>query len=234
MTTGDELVMPGTECGPAQIFNSNGHALAALLKTDAIEPAPDPDASAPAGFTHLPDDRARIGSALLAAAKSADVIITSGGVSAGEADHLPGLVAELGHIHFWKVRMRPGMPFLFGEIGRSLVFCLPGNPVSTIATFLCMVRPALYALQGEAESGPRLLHARLAAAITKRHDRTEFLRAVCEIREDGSLWAKPILRQGSSMIRGLVEANALIMVAEQASKLEVGEIVQIMILNDFS
>ncbi len=234
MTTGDELVMPGTECGPARIFNSNGPALAAVLKSDAIEPEPGNDTSPRWGFTHLPDDPARIRSALLEATNSADVIITSGGVSAGEADHLPGLVAQLGHIHFWKVRMRPGMPFLFGEIGRSLIFCLPGNPVSTMATFLCLVRPALAALQGAADSGPRMLHARLAAPISKRHDRTEFLRAVCEIRDDGTLWARPVSRQGSSMIRGLVEANALIMVPEQASTLEVADIVQISFLNDLS
>ncbi|HET9031615.1 MAG TPA: gephyrin-like molybdotransferase Glp [Dokdonella sp.] len=232
MTTGDELVMPGAECGAAQIYNSNGFGLAAMLRSCGIGlDLLSADGREPA-FTHLPDDRERIRSALLDAANSADLIITSGGVSAGEADFLPGLIAEIGRVHFWKVRMRPGMPILFAEIGRTLVFCLPGNPVSTMATFLCLVRPGLEAMQGAGIVGPRLLHARLATPISKRHDRTEFMRAVSEVRDDGTLWATPIARQGSSMIRGLVEANALIVVPEQSRTLDVSSIVQILPLTE--
>jgi molybdopterin molybdotransferase len=179
-------------------------------------------------FLHLRDDRERIRIALLDASRSADVIITSGGVSAGEADYLPGLIAELGRIHFWKVRMRPGMPLLFGEIGGALIFCLPGNPVSTAATFLCLVKPALAILQGADSVGPRLKHALLGKSIRKSHERTEFLRAVCEVRSDGRLWVVAVARQGSSMIRGLVEANALIMVPEDVHELDVGNVVQIL------
>ncbi|MEP6881902.1 MAG: gephyrin-like molybdotransferase Glp [Dokdonella sp.] len=231
MTTGDELVMPGFECTSAQIYNSNGFALAAMLKASGIETRQTSRMAR--GFMHLPDDPAKLREAFQQASESADVIITSGGVSAGEADYLPALIAELGKIHFWKVRMRPGMPMLFGEIGRALVFCLPGNPVSTIATFLCLVRPGLAAMQGLQTVGPRLMHAKLAAAITKKHERTEFLRAVCEVRDDGTLWATPVSRQGSSMIRGLVEANALIMVPEEARLIDGGTIVQILPLTEF-
>jgi molybdopterin molybdotransferase len=156
------------------------------------------------------------------------VIITSGGVSAGEADWLPTLVGELGTIHFWKVRMRPGMPFLFGEIGSCLVFCLPGNPVSTIATYLCLVQPALQALQGAESPMPDLSHARLAVPVAKRHERAEFLRAFCEVRDDGTLWVDPLTRQGSAMQRGIIEANALIHVPEAVHTLEAGALVRIM------
>ena len=231
MTTGDELVMPGFECTAAQIYNSNGFALAAMLKASGI--GSEFGQSLAQGFRHLPDDPAAIREALLLAAESSDVIITSGGVSAGEADFLPALIAKLGRVHFWKVRMRPGMPILFGEIGGALVFCLPGNPVSTIATFLCLVRPGLEALQGFSTGSARLLHAQLTMTISKTHERTEFMRAVCEVRDDGTLLATPVSRQGSSMIRGLVEANALIMVPEQTRVIERGCVVQILPLTEF-
>ena len=230
LTTGDELVLPGAPCGPAQIPNSNGFSIAAMLDADGCVPAVGSGAGANLPFRHLPDDRALIRSALLAAAAEFDVIITSGGVSAGEADHLPGLIAELGRIHFWKVRMRPGMPILFGEIGKAMVFCLPGNPVSTIATFLCLVRPALATLQAAEEIDPPLRHARLTTAIDKRHDRTEFLRAACTAGEDGTLWVTPMQGQGSAMLRGMIDANALIVVAEACRRIEAGEPVQILLL----
>ncbi|MEO7934630.1 MAG: gephyrin-like molybdotransferase Glp [Dokdonella sp.] len=231
MTTGDELVMPGVECAAAQIYNSNGFALAALLKASGIESLSANES--PQGFTHLPDDPAKIREALLRAAESSDVIITSGGVSAGEADFLPSLVADTGRIHFWKVRMRPGMPILFGEIGRALVFCLPGNPVSTFATFHCLVRPGLAAMQGLTTGSTQVLQAQLTSAISKTHERTEFMRAVCAVRDDGTLLATPVSRQGSSMIRGLVEANALIMVPERTRVIERGGVVQILQLTEF-
>jgi molybdopterin molybdotransferase len=228
ITTGDELVMPGNECGLAQLYNSNGFALAAMLQSSGVVLPRDSNDETGLPFLHLSDDRDQIRSALRDAAQTADVILTSGGVSAGEADFLPGLVAELGRIHFWKVRMRPGMPVLFGEIGGALIFCLPGNPVSTAATFLCLVRPALAIMQGGNIVGPPLKHALLGKAIRKSHERTEFLRAICEVGSDGRLRVMPVERQGSSMIRGLVEANALIMVPEQVRDLDAGDVVQIL------
>ena len=234
MTTGDELVMPGSDCGPAQIFNSNGYALVAMLDGCGVAASVHVDAKSGLRFRHLADDRETIRAALREAARSVDVIITSGGVSAGEVDHLPGLLAEEGRVHFWKVRMRPGMPFLFGQIGRTWVFCLPGNPVSTIATFLCLVRPALAAMQGAGEAMPKLHPARLAAAIDKRHDRAEFLRGACEVREDGVLWVTPMTLQGSSMQRGLIDADSLIALPEASRRVEAGEIVRILPLPDVS
>ncbi|MEZ5463119.1 gephyrin-like molybdotransferase Glp [Dokdonella sp.] len=228
VTTGSELVMPGMQSRPGTIYNSNGYSLAALLRASGLEPkAPENGGQGPS-FLHLPDDREKIGSALRDLAGRSEVIITSGGASAGEADWLPTLVGELGVIHFWKVRMRPGMPFLFGEIGSCLIFCLPGNPVSTIATFLCLVQPALQALQGAECPMPELPHARLTRAVTKRHERAEFLRARCEVRNDGTLWVDPLTRQGSAMQRGIIEANALILVPEAVHTLEAGALVRIM------
>lgn len=228
ITTGDELVMPGEDCAPAQIYNSNGHSLAALARISGAELVSTDSSHAREPFQHLADDRKAIGGALQAAAHRVDVIVTSGGVSAGEADFLPELIKQAGRVHFWKVRMRPGMPFLCGEIDRTLVFCLPGNPVSSIATFLGFVRPALAALQGSNEVAPREHQARLAAPFSKRHQRTEFLRARSEVRADASVWVTPLARQGSSMLRGVMQANCLIVVPEATSELEAGELVRIM------
>lgn len=225
ITTGDELVLPGMPCGRGQIYNSNGYSLSALLAQSAAQST---CSNGSLTFSHLRDDRELLRSGLLAAAEQADVIVTSGGVSAGEADFLPDLLAEIGLVHFWKVRMRPGMPVLFGEIGKTLLFGLPGNPVSSIATFLMFVRPALAALCGDDQCLPLFVHARLAQAIHKRHDRTEFLRARLDSNVDGSLMATALSKQGSGMLRGVVDANALIVFPEHAQRLEVGDIVRVL------
>lgn len=215
--TGDELVPPSQPLGFGQIHDSNRYSLGALLRQAGIEPQP---------VAHLRDDPQALRAALRDAGDRCDLIVSSGGVSAGEADFLPRLVAELGKVHYWKVRMRPGMPVLCGEIGGALIFALPGNPVSTIATFLALVRPALAALQGAAV--PRPWRARLAAPLTKKHDRAEFLRASCATRDDGAMWATPLRKQGSGMLRGVAEADALIFVPEEASELDAGAVVDLL------
>jgi len=217
--TGDELVPPQQALGFGQIHDSNRYSLGALLREMGIEPAL---------VAHLRDDPNALREALREAGESCDVIVSSGGVSAGEADFLPGLVGELGKVHFWKVRMRPGMPVLCGEIGRALIFALPGNPVSTIATFLTLVRPALLALQAARITVPQTWRARLATPLAKKHDRAEFLRATFEARDDGALWASVLRKQGSGMLRGVAEADALIFVPENVRELEVGAVVNLL------
>lgn len=232
LTTGDELVMPGDSCTTAQVYNSNGYSLAGMLRHIGIEPVGVHQGESDLPFLHVRDERDLLGVALLKAAADADVLVTSGSVSAGEADFLPGLIAELGQVHFWKVRMRPGMPFLCGEIGRCLVFALPGNPVSTMATFHNLVRPGLEALLGSARVDLCTRHARLAASITKRHERTEFLRGRLDFREDGSLWVRPLAKQGSSMLRGMLDADAFIVMPETSQSIAAGEPVQVIPFND--
>ena len=219
--TGDELVPPDRPLGFGQIHDSNRYSLGGLLRDLGIEPEP---------IAHLRDDADALRVALREAGERCDVVISSGGVSAGEADFLPAVVAELGRVHFWKVRMKPGMPVLCGEVGGALVFALPGNPVSTIATFLALVRPALLALQRANDIDARVSKARLAAAVSKKHDRVEFLRARIQSRDDGALWATPLPGQGSGMLRGVAEADALIVVTERARNLAVGEVVDVMLL----
>lgn len=228
LTTGNELVMPGEPLGDAQIHNSNGFGFAALV---ARSGASNLDSAPP--FRHVRDERASLREQLLAAASEADLIISSGGVSAGEADFLPEILADIGRVHFWKVSMRPGMPVLCAEIGNTLVFALPGNPVSGMATYLNFVEPALALLQGASEFMPRVQHARLAAPLLKRHDRTEFMRATIESRSDGSLWATPLAKQGSGMLRGMVDADALLIVLQEVRELTAGDVVEIMPIRGF-
>lgn len=218
LVTGDELVPPEQALGFGQIHDSNRYTLGALLRQMGIDPDP---------VRHVRDDPAALRDALRDAGERCDVVISSGGVSAGEADFMPGLVAEIGQVHFWKVRMRPGMPVLFGEVGKALVFALPGNPVSTIATFLAFVRPALLAVQGVDVARTRRWHSRLTAPLVKKHDRAEFLRATFESRDDGALWATPLRKQGSGMLRGVVEADGLILVPASGRELAAGSVVEL-------
>lgn len=222
LVTGDELVPPGQPLAFGRIYDSNRYSLGALLEGLGIVADP---------IAHVRDDVGTLREALSDAASTCDVIISSGGVSAGEADYLPTLVAELGRVHFWKVRMKPGLPFLCGEIGKAIVFGLPGNPVSSLATFLTLVKPGLMAMQG-ADPEARTWRARLTVPLRKKHDRTEYLRARLECGDDGVLRATPVERQGSGMMAGVAEADALIVVPEHAQALGEGDVVEVLLLPD--
>ncbi|MGH8174542.1 MAG: molybdopterin molybdotransferase MoeA [Rhodanobacteraceae bacterium] len=221
IATGDELVPPGQALGFGQIHDSNRYSLAGFLQGIGIELV---------SSRHVRDDPGALREALQDAAQRSDIVISSGGVSAGEADYFPNLLAELGRVHFWKVRMKPGMPFLCGEIGNAVYFGLPGNPVSSVATLLALVAPGLAAMQN-ARLPRSSWRAQLGAPIRKKHDRTEFLRARLDSRADGTLVATALDRQGSGMQRGLADADALIVVPEQARELKVGDVVEVLRLS---
>src|SRR5690606_39145348 len=176
--TGDELVEPGMSLGPGQIYNSNRELLMGLLREAGLEPVAWPT---------LADDPAHVQSSLRHAGDAFDLVITGGGVSAGEKDLLPELLQSQGRVLFWKARLKPGMPVLFAEGGRlgdALFLCLPGNPVSVLATWLALGRPLVDALQARA---PRpKLHARLATDWNKRNERLEVLRGRLVRGEDRS------------------------------------------------
>ncbi len=216
-TTGDELVEPGMPLAPGQIYNSNRDLLMALLRQQGLEPT---------AWPVLPDDPARIRSQLQDAAGAFDLVITCGGVSAGEKDHLPALVAELGEILFWKVRMKPGMPVLLGQVEQALVLCLPGNPVSAFATFMALGVPLLDGLQGATEQAPRL-HAALSEPWHKRHERHEFLRGRLEHGADARLWIRPNSADASHQLRGVADNNALLVLPEGERDYAVGDIVEV-------
>jgi molybdopterin molybdotransferase len=217
-TTGDELVEPGLPLLPGQLYNSNRELLMGLLRNEGLEPVAWPT---------LPDDPQRIEMALRDAASAFDIVITCGGVSAGEKDHLPALLAEHGEIHFWKVKMKPGMPLLFGQMDRALFIGLPGNPVSVLATFLALVRPLLDGLQGRVEPRARLF-ARLSAAWNKPHERLEFLRGRLQSGEDGVVHVQPNAADASHRLRAAAESDALIVLGEGERSYEAGSVVEVL------
>lgn len=217
-TTGDELVEPGLPLQPGEIYNSNRELLMGLLRGDGLEPTAWPT---------LPDDPARLGSMLRDAASSFDVVITCGAVSAGEKDHIPSLLKQNGRVHFWKVRMKPGMPLLFGELDRAQFLGLPGNPVSVLATYLTLARGLLDGLQGRAQPRPRL-HARLTAAIHKAHPRREFVRGRLAYGDDGVLRVTPSAATGSHRLHAAAHADALIVVADGPQRLAVDDAVEVL------
>jgi len=217
IVTGDELVDIGQPLGFGQIHESNGVTLSALLQESGARVVSQ---------IRVRDEPDALRAALLDAAAHADLIVSSGGVSAGEADHLPKLLAELGEIHFHKVRLKPGMPVLFAEIGASLYFGLPGNPVSTAVTFQVFVRFALATMLGETHERA-LLHARLSEGVSKKHARAELLRCSLASDSEGVLWATPHPQQGGHMLRGLVESNALVLLPEDARELGRGSTVTV-------
>jgi molybdopterin molybdotransferase len=217
-TTGDELVEPGLPLQPGQIYNSNRELLMGLLRGDGLEPTAWPT---------LPDDPARLASMLRDAASSFDVVITCGAVSAGEKDHIPALLQRDGNVQFWKVRMRPGMPLLFGQLGRARLLGLPGNPVSVLATYLTLGRCLLDGLQGRAE--PRASwHARLAGAFDKRHARREFLRGCLLPGTDGTLRVAPNPADGSHRLAAAAQSDALIVLPEGECTFAAGDVVEVL------
>jgi molybdopterin molybdotransferase len=220
LTTGDELVEPGKPLGFGQIHDSNRHSLGGLIEQHG---------AILLRHERVRDDPEALRDALERAGADADLVVSSGGVSAGEADFLPPLIAQIGKVHFWKVRIKPGMPFLFGEVGGALMFALPGNPVSGIAIFLTLLRPGLAALSGTV-SGNGVLRARLALAVDKRHTRAEFQRARLASDSQGTLWATPQTRQGSGMLRGVADADALVVLPEGAHAFNAGDVVEVLAL----
>ena len=217
-TTGDELQEPGMSLLPGQVYNSNRELLMGLLRAEGLEPVAWPT---------LPDDPARIASVLRDAAAAFDLILTCGGVSAGEKDHLPDLLAEQGSIHFWKVQMKPGMPLLFGTLDQALLLGLPGNPVSVLATFLTLGRELLDGLQGATETKPPRF-ARLAAPWKKSHGRREFLRGWLQHGDDAVLRVLPNPADASHRLRAAAQSDALIVLPEGESDYQVDDLVQVL------
>ncbi|HEX4609268.1 MAG TPA: gephyrin-like molybdotransferase Glp, partial [Urbifossiella sp.] len=213
VATGDELVGVGETPGPGQIRNTNGPTLTALA-TAAGAAATDH------GIAR--DTRAALRATIAAALAGADVVLIAGGVSAGAFDLVPEVLEELGvTVHFHKVRMKPGKPLLFGTRGCTLVFGLPGNPVSGLVCFELFVRPALRVLAGHADPGPRTVRFPLAAAIAEVNDRPTYRPAVVEPAEAG--WVVRPLDGGTAPdLRGMAPADALLVLPAGDARYDAG------------
>ena len=216
-TTGDELVEPGIPLQPGEIYNSNRELLMGLLRADGLEPTAWPT---------LPDDPARIVAMLRDAASSFDLVISCGAVSAGEKDHIPALLQAHGSVHFWKVRMKPGMPLLAGQLDRAQFLGLPGNPVSVLATYLALGRVLVDGLQGRSPRPRR--YARLEAGIDKPHPRREFVRGALRCDDAGVQWVAANAATGSHRLRAAADADALLVLAEGAQTLARGDVVEVL------
>ena len=222
-TSGDELIEPGMPLAPGEIYDSNRELLMGLLRADGLEPT---------AWPRLPDDPKRVEIALRDAACAFDLIITCGAVSAGEKDHIPAVLAEecrqgRAQTHFWKVRMKPGMPVLFGSMDQARLLGLPGNPVSVMATYLTLGRTLIDGLQGRMEPRP-VWRARLVSPIDKPHPRREFVRGVLSCREDGCVEVTPNPSTGSHRLRVAAESNALIVVPDGPQALAAGAMVDVL------
>ena len=228
-STGDELVPIGQPLRNGQVHDSNRVALAAALKRMGLEVL---------DHGHVADDPQALKAALLKAVAVADVVVTSGGVSAGDADHTRAVLARLGRVELWGVAMRPGRPFAFGELDthgrRAWLFALPGNPVAAMVSLWMLAREPLLLLAGAVPLPLPLLTVPAAVAINKRPGRTEFARGVVEPTSGGSWHVRPCADQGASAWRGLSQANALIVLAEARGPVAPGEAVSVCLLESLT
>ena len=213
-SSGDELREPGQPFAEGTVYDANRQILKALL-------APLPVRVTDLGI--LADREEVVREALAAAAERFDVVVTSGGASRGDEDHMVRTVEALGRLHFWRVRMKPGRPIAFGRIGRAFFVGLPGNPVAAAVCFLLFARPLLLRLGGASWREPPRFPVPAAFSMRKKTGRTEFLRAMLVRREDGSLAARRIARQGSGILTGMTEADGIVTLEEPLAEVREGD-----------
>ncbi|MBT1063751.1 molybdopterin molybdotransferase MoeA [Bowmanella sp. Y26] len=218
MSSGDELVAPGGKLKEGQIFDSNRAVLRAQLNQLGIEVL---------DLGIVPDSKQALRLALSQAAAECDVLISSGGVSVGEADFTKDILAELGQIGFWKLAIKPGKPFAFGNLGECVFFGLPGNPVSAYVTFDQLVRPALATLRGQTQALQVRLLAKAADNLKKRPGRMDLQRGWYWQDENGQLLVKSTGNQGSGVLTSIANANCYIVLEQQRGYVTTGEQVSI-------
>jgi molybdopterin molybdotransferase len=225
-STGDELCSIGSPLAEGEVYDSNRYTLFGMLTRLGCEVL---------DLGVVRDDPALIEAAFREAAANADVVITSGGVSVGEADFVKQLMMQMGEVLFWKIAMKPGRPMAFGRIGNDAqgawLFGLPGNPVAVMATFYQFVRDALYTLMG-ADPLPviPLLTVPCATALKKNPGRTEFQRGML-VQNDGHWQVRATGAQGSGILRSMSDANCLIVLEQARGNVAAGETVQVQLFD---
>jgi molybdopterin molybdotransferase len=216
LSTGDELRSVGQPLRPGEIHDSNRYTLYGMLQRLGVQIV---------DLGVVRDDPASLREALEQARAQADAVITSGGVSVGEADFVKGVLGELGRAEFWKIAMKPGRPLTFGRLDDALFFGLPGNPVAVMVTFYQFVQPALTRLAGGPARLPLLVQATCRSRLRKKPGRTEFQRGVLEHSGDGRLSVEPTGKQGSGILRSMSLANCFIVLPHEAGPVEPGDTV---------
>jgi molybdopterin molybdotransferase len=221
-STGDELRSIGQPLGAGEVYDSNRYTIYGMLSRlhcDIID------------MGVVPDLPSALEAAFRCAAESADVVITSGGVSVGEADYVRDLLGKLGEVLFWKVAMKPGRPLACGRIGDAHFFGLPGNPVSVMMTFYEFVRDAILVLQGRRGVSPTpTFKARLATPIRKAPGRTEFQRGILARDGDDGWSVRTTGNQGSGVLSSMSQANCFIVLATDTGNLDAGSEVDVQLL----
>jgi molybdopterin molybdotransferase len=218
-STGDELRSVGEPLGEGLIYDSNRYTLYGMLTRLGMEVL---------DMGIVRDERDAVAEAFTRAAAAADAIVTSGGVSVGDADYVTETLEKSGTVGFWKVAIKPGRPLAFGRIGEALFFGLPGNPNSVMATFYQLVQPALQALAGMPEPSPPLtMPAVSASALRKKPGRTEFQRGVLSRGGDGRLVVHKTGHQGSGVLSSMAAANCFIVLPEDAGPVSAGDEVMV-------
>lgn len=220
-STGDELVSMGSQPKLGQIFDSNRYTLHALLTEAGVTPV---------DMGVISDNPTAVEAALLSASRDCDVIITSGGVSVGEADFITDVLEKIGTVDLWKIAIKPGKPLVFGHINKAAFFGLPGNPVSVMVTFQQIVIPALQKMMGYKKPQQAItLQARTTETIKKQPGRTEFQRGLVE-NNKGELIVRSTGGQGSHMLSSMSKANCLIVLDQASGDVEKGQYVSIQLL----
>ena len=221
-STGDELRSIGTPLGEGQIYDSNRYTLYGMLKRLGCEAL---------DMGVVRDDPALLEAAFRQASEIADVVITSGGVSVGEADFVKTLLDRLGEVVFWKIAMKPGRPLAYGKIGAAHFFGLPGNPVSVMVTFYQFVRDALLVLMGATHVKPvPALKATCLSTLKKAPGRTEFQRGVLGQDQAGNWTVRVTGDQGSGILKSMADANCFIILGQDTGNVEAGTLVDVQVM----
>lgn len=217
-STGDELRRPGEKLESGQIYDSNSYSIYGMLQSLNIEPI---------NLGLVKDDPDKIRAAFLKAAKEADVVLTSGGVSVGKADYIKQVLEEVGQIDLWRLSIKPGKPLAFGKINQAYFFGLPGNPVSSAVVFYKIVKPMLKVLMGQRQNiYPLALSAKSGSEIRKKSKRMEFMRGILSQGAHGPE-VSVSQNQGSGILSSMYKANCLVVLDEDTTQVNVGDMVKV-------
>jgi len=217
-STGDELRSPGEPLGEGQIYDSNRYTLFGMLTRLGAEAV---------DLGVVRDTPEALRAALEEASAAADVVITSGGVSVGEADFVREVLADLGEVSLWKVAIKPGRPLAFGRLGQAWFFGLPGNPVAVMVTFYAFVQPALRRLMGQSGPLPQRFTVRCLSRLAKRPGRTEYQRGILRRDADGRLAVEKTGAQGSGILSSMSAADCFIVLPPEQGAVEPGDLVEV-------